>query len=462
MENEQKSREYFFSYKKIHDELKHELSCNYERYKDVSELDILCSWYLGAERVGDYSEVEWHQFGISAKTLPQLIAGIDNSFESLRVLVYFRDHPAEILGEEADTKSLQQFERSCCKAISDIMQQYAGQKEVEGTPWARVIEYGYWHEYNEMEDLALWGKGNQELAKHIPYHFSSEVCYGPFPVNAILSTAITKHYHLVTDISETAADVKEENPAIYIHIGNFADSVRDRLIWEQQHFLPKGELPLMQALFAISVYLLTERDKEYKEERLKPLYKEISDLIINYIKEKWPKESFMIERDRENALEALKGMNYLDFARTDEYFVEEPKIETTTSDATEQGTVLNTDGDSLDIPKVRIAKLKEVYKALADNLGKKFKGGSQWFYVYKLMADNKTYEDRSYKKFINDLQNIGMPQEVLPNPDTFTRKYNQLAKDCRYPYWRVKSGGKQATLDEGMEIARIAFDILYK
>lgn len=462
MANEQNTREYFFSYKKIHDELKHELSCNYERYKDVGELDILCCWYLGAERVGDYSQVEWNRFGINAKNLPQITANIDNSFESLRVLVYFRDHPADILGEDAEVKDLQHFERSCCRAISEIMQQYVGQKEVPGTPWARVIELGYCQEYDEMEDLALWGKGNRELAEYIPYYISFEDCYGTFPVNAILSAAITKHYHLVTDLSKIAADVKDENPAGYINIENFADSVRNRLIHKQQRFLPKGEKPLMQTLFAISVYLLTERDNNYKEERLKPLYKEVSDLIINYIKEKWPKMSFMIEQHREDAVEALKGMNYLDFARTEEYLVEEHETEAVTSNNIGQISTANTEGNSLDFPKVRIAKLKEVYKALVHNLGNKFKGGSQWFYVYKLMADNRTYEDRSYKKFINDLQHIGMPQENLPNPDTFTRKYNQLAKDCRYPYWRVKSGGKQATLDEGIEIARIAFDILYK
>lgn len=107
--------------------------------------------------------------------------------------------------------------------------------------------------------------------------------------------------------------------------------------------------------------------------------------------------------------------------------------------------------------KVRRAKLKKVKAELEYQLGKKFKGGSQWFYVYKMMAEMNVYADKSYKVFEADMTAI----DEKVNTNTFTRKYGQIKENTRYPNWKVAPGGKQSTLDEGKKIAGIAFDVLY-
>lgn len=107
--------------------------------------------------------------------------------------------------------------------------------------------------------------------------------------------------------------------------------------------------------------------------------------------------------------------------------------------------------------KVRRAKLKKVKAELECQLEKKFKGGSQWFYVYKMMAEMRVYTDKSYKVFEADMTAIG--EKV--NTNTFTRKYAQIKENTRYPNWKVAPGGKQSTLDEGKKIAGIAFDVLF-
>jgi len=106
---------------------------------------------------------------------------------------------------------------------------------------------------------------------------------------------------------------------------------------------------------------------------------------------------------------------------------------------------------------VRIPKLKKLKTALYKQEGLNFKGGSQWFYVYKLMAENHTYEDRSYALFESDLKAI---RETV-NTDTFSRKYDQIKNGTTYPNWKAAPGKKQSTLTNGIEIAKMAFSVLY-
>ena len=109
---------------------------------------------------------------------------------------------------------------------------------------------------------------------------------------------------------------------------------------------------------------------------------------------------------------------------------------------------------------LRIGKLRKIYTALQHQLGDQFHGRSQWFYVYRVMADLTAYQERSYTLFISDLREIGVNDENMPNTNTFSRKQDQLKTHSRYPNWQVKPGRKQTVLDEGIRIARIAFDIL--
>ena len=113
-----------------------------------------------------------------------------------------------------------------------------------------------------------------------------------------------------------------------------------------------------------------------------------------------------------------------------------------------------------DDDKFRRSCLRKIYAALKEQLKEQFKGGSQWFYIYRVMADLKIYADNSYKPFASDLEAIKVTKEHMPNTNTFSRKQNQLKQGTRYPNWQVKTGGKQTVLDEGKRIAQIAFNII--
>lgn len=113
-----------------------------------------------------------------------------------------------------------------------------------------------------------------------------------------------------------------------------------------------------------------------------------------------------------------------------------------------------------DDDKFRRSCLRKIYAALKEQLKEQFKGGSQWFYVYRVMADLTIYSANSYKPFALDLEAIGVTKKHMPNTNTFSRKQNQLKQGTRYPNWQVKTGGKQTVLDEGKRIAQIAFNII--
>lgn len=113
-----------------------------------------------------------------------------------------------------------------------------------------------------------------------------------------------------------------------------------------------------------------------------------------------------------------------------------------------------------DDDKFRRSCLRKIYAALKEQLKEQFKGGSQWFYVYRVMADLTIYSANSYKPFASDLEAIKVTKEHMPNTNTFSRKQNQLKQGTRYPNWQVKTGGKQTVLDEGKRIAQIAFNII--
>lgn len=113
-----------------------------------------------------------------------------------------------------------------------------------------------------------------------------------------------------------------------------------------------------------------------------------------------------------------------------------------------------------DDDKFRRSCLRKIYAALKEQLKEQFKGGSQWFYIYRVMADLTIYSDNSYKPFASDLVAIKVTKEHMPNTNTFSRKQNQLKQGTRYPNWQVRTGGKQTVLEEGKRIAQIAFNII--
>lgn len=109
--------------------------------------------------------------------------------------------------------------------------------------------------------------------------------------------------------------------------------------------------------------------------------------------------------------------------------------------------------------ELRVKKLKELNNALIKAMDDNFTGCSQWFYVYKLMAERAIYLNRKYQQFKSDLEEAGVPEKRLPDTSTFTRKYKQIRSGSTYP-WKPKENGRSDILEEGNMIAGIAKQVL--
>ena len=110
--------------------------------------------------------------------------------------------------------------------------------------------------------------------------------------------------------------------------------------------------------------------------------------------------------------------------------------------------------------KLRQEKLKDSYAALLKTKDE-FNEGSDWFYIYRMMADMKTYENPAYQPFINDLDSAGIDVSGI-NKSSFTEMNGRIKKDTFFPNWKVKDGKQQGVMDKGIEYARVAFHIIYK
>ena len=78
-----------------------------------------------------------------------------------------------------------------------------------------------------------------------------------------------------------------------------------------------------------------------------------------------------------------------------------------------------------------------------------------------MLAENNIYEENTYTLFESDLIAIGVQEDQMPDTNTFSRKQAQIKKETTFPNWKVKAGGKQNYLDQGLQIARIAFEIMF-
>lgn len=313
---------YFYSFDKIHAELKLYLSVDYERYAQATELEILCRDYLYPERIGNqaYCEIEWSMFGVTSRHLKKIIGWINNPLEGLRVMVYFRDHPQEILGAEADEKTVRAFEHACCKEVSEIMNNYKYQRQEQDYPSAHEIIYGCWYQYYELEEIKYCGKGTQLIAKKLPYGVRPDGQYLPFNVYKLVEIGIEMHDRLLTNINHTPQELLDGEISGWFNVDDFVVETRKRLISREQRLLPEDDnWPLLQTLFVVAVLLLTERDAEEKKKNLKPLYQELSDYFLDYLKDNFYDNFWWVVKLRSDILEQCEGMNYLDFARAHEY-----------------------------------------------------------------------------------------------------------------------------------------------
>lgn len=110
--------------------------------------------------------------------------------------------------------------------------------------------------------------------------------------------------------------------------------------------------------------------------------------------------------------------------------------------------------------KLRQEKLKDSYAALLTTKDE-FNEGSDWFYIYRMMADMTTYTHPDYQTFIDDLDAVGIDTKGI-HKSAFTEMNGRIKKDTFFPNWKVKDGKQQGVMDKGIEYARVAFHIIYK
>ena len=443
----------FFTFKKIHKELMHCLSVEYEQYEKVNELYYFLSHYIRQERIGNYSDVEWCRFGITSERLPEIVRIIENDVESLRVMVHFRDHSDEVLSWEVDDEERFAFERSCCKEIYGLIQRLSARpgsnERGEHEPDITHIEQGYKYFEEESTDISTWGACSIKLAEMLP-HTNGDSHYDVFPPETILSAAAGVHDEIVVAIKkaeeEGDLDAKMEQ---FCDIEYLIKILRSDLVLYENRSLLDKEYPIIQALFAMAVYFKTEPyDQTYNTKARQPLFDRIYIAINDYFMSlnKW----FFSYGQLEDTVKEIRQL------QADS---EDGSMENIPQAIRER--IENESSKNLQNDRLRIRKLRNTYAACKNDMGRRFKGGSQWFYIYKLMVENRTYEDKTYKLFLSDLASAGVPEKEMPNTDTFARKYSQMKEDIFFPNWKVKAGGRQATLDEGLQIARIAFGVLY-
>lgn len=124
---------------------------------------------------------------------------------------------------------------------------------------------------------------------------------------------------------------------------------------------------------------------------------------------------------------------------------------------------INDDEKDVDLrtaDKERVSRMRKTYQMLL-KMGDKFTGKSQWFYIYRMLADHKVYDDNSYTLFYQDLIDAGVKKEHLPDTSTFSRKQKLLRAGITYPYWKVIPGKSQSVLKKGLALARIAFQVFF-
>lgn len=464
-------KEYFFSFDRIHKELNHLRSKQYEEYKIFSELDLFCGMYLGHERIGYYDEVEWHRFGITSEALPHMLLLIGDQLECLRVLVYFRDHPRDILGEDVDNKVLREFELNCCQEINQIMTSLKDVKTkggVERFPNINRIERGYFYMRREIFDLTRWGKGHQIIAAHLPHPIDNDARSDVFRPVYILNNAIAEHDRILYNMQQLSPDILAGEPSSWYDIDDFIKKVHRNLSHAEDRFVMTSEPPIVQALLALALYLYSNLEEDIKLPYRKAC-EELHYHIMSYIRENFTLNPFLVQQLRNRAVDELEDISPMDFHRVIEIpyvgtFKTKVKTKNTVVENKERESVLGNTQNSSEEQKLnvrneseRVVLLKRVYETLIEKMGENFTGNSQWFYVYKLMAENGIYPNRQYQQFKKDIETADIPN--LPDTSTFTRKYKQLRPGSTYP-WPIKENGRGDILDDGNRIAGIAKDIL--
>jgi hypothetical protein len=310
-------KEYFFSFDRIHKELKHLMSQNYDDYKIFSELDLLCGHYLGRGRIGYYDEVEWYRFGITTESLSKMMILIGYPTECLKVLVYFRDHPHDILGEDVDDAELKEFEMTCCKGIHNYMKPIMEEKKKGGAhvlTKMEAIEHGDFYKWEEQYDISKWGKGYQVIAAQLPHPIDDDPRSDIIRPFYILNLAAVMHQKIIFQMQHTSPDLLNGDVEGWLDIDDYVLNLNKQLASSMSFFTLNTEIPATQILFALSLFLLSSYQFAPKEPYLEVCEK-LQKYLLKYITDNYNILSIVLSSRTHKAKQELANIGNEEFYR---------------------------------------------------------------------------------------------------------------------------------------------------
>lgn len=301
---EETSKEYYFSYDKLHKQLNAYCSVSKEMFnRDSTEFDVLCLeiWYSA---IGDYSEVEWHRLGINTESIVILTGGYSAqnipclAMDILHVLVYWRDHAHEVLPPDEDDVSAKLFEIECCKLIKEYKTicevELQSQREELGE-WGKYLDgpmyvsvYGNDYVVDKVKDIQHFMTEYMEseewriIWENCPEN-KEDIDHGPFPYAMIVHLAIMK-YGDIMDMLHSYTDKKTINEYItHFDFEALRIEIRGLFVKLSGRYIAIDNGVIVLVLWLISLFLLTDRDYTDRKEKYFSIYKQLSENILFYI-----------------------------------------------------------------------------------------------------------------------------------------------------------------------------------
>lgn len=300
----EEKKEYYFSYERIHRWLNVLKSVNRASlHPDTTELSTLCS-EIRLGNIGDYNEVEWNRFGISADSIPTLLG--ENfrqekqtcpTIEIVRVLVYWRDHAQEVLLAASDIGEINRFEVECCKAIERLVpkcvEEYENQLKKELGEYAsdleevlNIITFGdklylsalkeqqeTWKDYFESEEWKIIFEQGLKGTEDIQDALFSNTEHSPFPYPFI--TLVT--YSLYLDILRQLDENKEPD------LDKIFRDARGLFIHYSGRYISPTNNSITLALWLLVIILQVDRGADERRPEKNELYIDWSKRIASEI-----------------------------------------------------------------------------------------------------------------------------------------------------------------------------------
>ena len=269
--------EYFFPYNKIHKELQRRKSLDYSNFASTTEWEWFCHFYLNPELIGDYNDVEWVHYGITADNLSEKISHINNIAEMLRLLTYMRDNAYRfMLNHDCHSSvSVSELEKAVCIQIDSLLRDIDKPLGVENRfsnflNLRKIVERGEIPNVacDHTYDIDSMNTSKRIIAKHLP-HTNDDSHWDVFHCTTIIKVARICLHDFIETIDHAKNRNKEHVVKEFCDIEKRLNFIVEHLCIEENRLLLGKIQPIIQVLFALCIYLnidpLTNRWRDYSD-----------------------------------------------------------------------------------------------------------------------------------------------------------------------------------------------------